>query len=542
MLARARSGGARGAVGELMRLHAPILAILALWAFAPLMVEVIYVLRNGGALTGVNGTDYFDQFQYLAWIHDAGNHLLASNLWVIGHTPHDYLHPMYVISALLWRLGLSIQLAYLMWKPVAVFVLFLGVAAYVRHLLPSSRWQQMAAVFLALFYATPVLAVSVWIGHLSALHRFQLLLAVDDGHAALQLWGFEHTAIAIGLMPVFLIGADRLLNARNPIRSARGWVAITALAGLLVSWLHPWQGATLLLIVGGMFVLRGPRPRYLALAVPAVATLTPLLYGLALSHFDSAWHAFQVQSETTGTAPWWALLASFGPLAAFAGFGIRRPQRDRELMLLLWLVACPAVYFLVPEFPPHALAGITVPLAMLAVRGWERARAFAGVGLRAAAPIAVAAVAAFAIPAAVYHAQSVNDDVATATAAGGLALQQLRLTSYQAAALAYLDRVPRRGGVLAPWLLSMSVPGLTGREAFAGHLQWQPHSHVPMAEAFFNPLLNDPRGSFRRSILEQSKATFVVADCGTPAALGAAIAPIAHVAKRFGCVTVYERG
>ena len=41
---------------------------------------------------------------------------------MIGHTPHDYLHPMYLISGLLWRLGVSVQVAYLIWKPVAIAI------------------------------------------------------------------------------------------------------------------------------------------------------------------------------------------------------------------------------------------------------------------------------------------------------------------------------------------------------------------------------------------------------------------------------------
>ena len=122
---------------ELIRSHAAIFAVLVIWALAPLAAAVIHVAAHGGVLTGTNGSDYFDQFQYLAWIRDSGDHLLASNLWVIGPTPHDYLHPMYVISGLLWRLGLSIQLAYLIWTPIALVVLFIGSAAYTRRLLQA---------------------------------------------------------------------------------------------------------------------------------------------------------------------------------------------------------------------------------------------------------------------------------------------------------------------------------------------------------------------------------------------------------------------
>ena len=169
--------------------------------------------------------------------------------------------------------------------------------------------------------------------------------------------------------------------------------------------------------MGGLFVLRAPRRRYLALALPLAATLLPLFYGVVLSRTDASWRAFQSESMTTGTAPWWALLASFGPLVAFAGLGLRRPRDDRDWMLVLWPMATAAIYFLVPQFPPHALAGVSIPLAVLAVRGW--ARVAAGASTRAStaprspgllgAALATAAVLAVTVPAAVHHAQGVRD-------------------------------------------------------------------------------------------------------------------------------------
>ena len=39
---------------------------------------------------------------------------------------------MFVMSGLLWRLGLSIQLSYMLWIPVGLIVLFAGFAADVR--------------------------------------------------------------------------------------------------------------------------------------------------------------------------------------------------------------------------------------------------------------------------------------------------------------------------------------------------------------------------------------------------------------------------
>ena len=526
--------------GRLIRSQGAILAVLTVWAFTPLVGLIVYVARHGGVLTGANGSDAFDQMQYLAWIRDEGSHILASNLWQIASTPHDYLHPMYLVSGLLWRLGVSLQVSYLIWKPVAVIVIFLGCAAYVRHLLPQGRAKQAAALFLALFYLSPVLAFASWTGHLSAFHRYQLLLATDDGFSALNLWGFEHAALAIGLMPVFLIAAERVICAGAALGRRRWWIALASVSGALVSWLHPWQGGMLLGIVAIMFLLKGPRRRYLGLAVPVVATVLPLIYGLALSRSDPSWHTFQSETLSTGTAPWWALLASFGPLALFAALGVRRPREDRDWMLLLWVITCAAVYFLVPEFPPHALTGITVPLAVLAVRGWESGLARARVSRALAGVTAIVLIGLVTVPAAIYHLNS-SFDYSTRSLGGAFSRQLLVLTPDQAAALTYLDHARRPGGVLAPWLLSMSVPGFTGREVFAGHQMWQPPGNVAIADAFFSPTLRDPTGAFRRAILERSKATFVLADCSAPVSLARAIAPIARPVGRFGCVTVYRR-
>lgn len=216
-------------------------------------------------------------------------------------------------------------------------------------------------------------ALASWTGHLSEGHRLALRLVTNDADSALDLWSFEHTAIAIGLMPVFLIAAERLLASPASSRARRHWTALAGLAGLLVSWLHPWQGLTLLGIIGGLFVFRPPRRRYLAVATPVVATLLPLIYGLLLSRTDPSWRLFQQQSTAFGTASCWALLAAVGPLVAFAVLGVRRSTEDREWMLVLSVVVSAGVYFLVPEYPPHALNGLPLQMAVLAVRGWPRA-------------------------------------------------------------------------------------------------------------------------------------------------------------------------
>ena len=523
---------------DLARAQAPVLALMAAWTAFPVVALVIWVTSHGGVLTGANGYDTFDQMQYLAWIRDAGSHVLASNLWRIAPTPHDYLQPMYVVSAGIWRLGVPLQVAYMIFKPVALLVLFFGCAWYARHLLPESRWMQAAALLIAVFYLSPVLQIAVWTGHLSAVHRFELVLATDDADPSLGLWGLEHVALTAGLMPVYLICVESVLE--RGLAAARGRAVAAALAGAVVSWLHPWQGATLLVVTAAAFALAPPRRRYLNLAGPVIATVLPLVYGLALSHYDSSWHYFEQQTiHTIGatTAPWWALLASFGVPAAFAVLGARRTRELRWLLLYLWIAACALVYFVVPEYPPHALTGITVPLGVLVVRGWDRVAHALRVPAHPAALAALVALALAIVPGAIYQIDGSLDY--THDSASGVAQRQLVvLTDDQHDAMRFLARDIRPGGVLAPYYLSMIAPGQTGRRVFAGHEQWTRPADVSATEAFYSPALHDPTGAFRRGILRESGARFVIVPCGAPAALRRALAAVTTTAARFGCLTV----
>jgi hypothetical protein len=152
---------------------------------------------------------------------------------------------------------------------------------------------------------------------------------------------------------------------------------------------------------------------------------------------------------------------------------------------------------------------------------------------------AVVVVAVVTVPGAEYHAQSSASVLGNSF--GGAAERQLQvLTDNQAAALRYIGHSPRPGAVLAPQYLSMSIPEFTGRRVFAGHQMWEPSENLSEAASFFDPALKDPTGALRRTIFRRSGATFVIGDCA-PRALGAALARVAPVVKRFGCVTVYER-
>ena len=288
-----------------------------------------------------------------------------------------------------------------------------------------------------------------------------------------------------------------------------------------------------------MFVVAPPRRRYVSLMIPVVATVLPLAYGVALTHFDPVWRAFQAKTIGEGVGPWWALVASFAPLVVVAALGVTRPRDDRTWMLLLWVVACVCVFFLIPEFPPHALTGVTLPLAILAVSGWERLCAVLRLRRASAALVAVLALAVFSAPGAIYEFNLTNG-YASAGPAGTVARQLVILSPDRSAALTYLARLRTPGAVMAPWYLSMSIPGHTGRQVFAGHQQWQPAANVGLANSFYSSSPHDPTGRFRRAILERAQTRFVIVDASSPASLIRAIEPVTMPIAHFGGLTIYR--
>ena len=154
---------------------------------------------------------------------------------------------------------------------------------------------------------------------------------------------------------------------------APGPLAAAAAAALFASWLHPWQGITLVLIFAGLALVRRLR-NWLALAVPAIGAALPLVYYYLLSHHDPAWQLaghYEVIPRLSAIV----LLAGFGPLAVVAALGVRRPDGIIiEQALLLWVGACFVTYFVNDSFAPHALQGLSLPLAVLLVRGGQRLR------------------------------------------------------------------------------------------------------------------------------------------------------------------------
>jgi hypothetical protein len=503
-----------------------LLAALGAWGLFPLVLLLVHAghahasFTGADGLIGADGVLGADQLQYLAWARDAGAHGLASDLFSLAPSGHVYLEPIFTIVGALHRIGLSLTLAYLLFKPVAIVALLLGAVAWARRTFAEQLAPRAAAVALSLFLYTPLAALFSW-GQLGAgSFRFSLYLLAYELLAANKLWGYVPSALALALVPVALLAIER---AFDPDRAPRRAVLAAAVAALVASWLHPWQGITLIVIFAGLAVLQRGR-HWLALGVAALGAALPLGYYALLSRTDPAWKLAS-HYEIIPRLPALVLLAGLGPLALIAALGVRRPRGDViEQALLLWIAGCFVTYFANNAFAPHALQGLSLPLAVLMVRGGQR--------LHVPWPLGVLAVGLLTIPGLAYDARKF------VTTAGNEKLVQYYLPHSDTAALRWVtDRGPA-GGVLAPTPFALVIPAQTGRAVWVGHGYWS-RDYVARARQVDTLFKGRMAPARARAFVSATGAALLVADCRHPADLTRRLAPLIGAVHRFGCARVY---
>jgi hypothetical protein len=136
-----------------------VVALLALWTFTPLFT----LLGQRGVFNGGYGIDRPDLMQYMAFIRDAGGHVLISDQFDVAPARHLLLDPGFVLSGLVWRAGASIQFALLMWVPIALLALCAGFLAYARRMLGDDRRAVAVALLLTFFFFAPALPLADWL-------------------------------------------------------------------------------------------------------------------------------------------------------------------------------------------------------------------------------------------------------------------------------------------------------------------------------------------------------------------------------------------
>lgn len=524
-LARLRQVELAHRVGIVTREERRLFLAFLLWTLVPLAVFMVGPGRIPSIWTtpfvASDGMQVGDQLQYLAWIREAGQHVLFSNRFDTLDDPRLFFHPMFSLSGLAWKLGISLQVAYLLWKPVGVLALFTGFAAYVRRTVSGGAGDRVVALTLALFYLTPMLAVMRFAG-VEEEYLFPTMTVGLDMFPAAFAWGVYPTAIAVGLLPLAFLGMERIVDPdrRNPGRSGRWYVGWTAAACATASWLHPWQGLTVLLVAVAVVLMdRRNWRRYWGLRIPLGAAILPLAYYFVLSQTDSAWGTVSEPNDLPHHGRW--LFYAALPLFAGAALGFWERALDFQgRVLRLWPLAGLVVYAgLDSSFFYHAFSGLSLPLAVLAVQGWRR------LGLPRF--LGVATAAALTLPGVAFSVDLLLD-----TGPAHF------VTESEAAALAYLGRTDRPGAVLARESLATAVPAFAGRRTWTGHATWTPFNEQrkQRVEALFSGLLS--AAEVRRTVTE-SRVSFAIEDCRAPD-LGRILGSQAQGARRFGCATVYS--
>ena len=514
-----------------------LLVSLTAWGLFPVVLLVIQAVNAHARLTGADGLIGADgvlgadQLQYLAWVRDAGSHVLASDLFSFIPSGHVYFEPVFAISGALWKIGVPLQFAYLIWKPIAALALFAAALAWAGRALGDDLRGRAAVVALSLFLYTPLAALFNWAQLGSGPLRFQLYLLGYELLPANKLWGYVPSALGLALAVFALLATERAIGPSLgaprdtaglgfPAQPRRLALAFLAAAG--ASLLHPWQGPTLVVILVGVAVWRRGRDAP-ALAVPALGATLPLVYYYVLSHTDAAW-TLASHNEVVARLPPLALLAGLGPLALLMVAGVKRPRGVViEQMLLLWILASFITYFANDAFAPHALQGLSLPFAVLAVRAWQR--------LRLPAILGALAIALLTIPGLAYDGRKFVRVAHSSTV-------QYYLTSSDAHALDWVAAHAPPGGVLAPTPFAIVVPPQTGRKVWVGHGYWSQdyRSRARVADRLFGGRMR-PAGA--RFFVRQTGAAILISDCKHPASLVRSLAPLLRSVHRFGCARVY---
>ena len=495
--------------------------MLCLFAAVSLFVlgaDLWQVIVHGRVWTGTDGVYIVDQMQYLAWIKDASKHVLASNLFVLRDTPADYFNPAVVVSGGLTALGVAPWLSLLLWKPVAVVAFFFAVRAFARRLL-TGLWPRRAALVLALFFGS---FTNVY-GHFSVL---------GDLFPGFLTWGYVFGVMALAAMVWALVAHnDSRLNSR------RLWLG--GLLGGLASLLHPWNGELLIaMVVAAELVMLASRRIGRADLKLTIATVVgtgiPLLYYAILGKADLSWKLAQVASKHAFS--FWSITIAIVPLLVPAIVAYtRRPTTFLAAATRTWPVAAFAIFVLsgtsLGATPLHSFQGITIPLAVLAVEGfqiigWDRIQR----------PVLAGAVlvALFTIP-------TTFEELHIAH---GLAAPTRNNANFikgdERDALNYLEHLKKPGSVMTRSYLGAAVPGKTGRRTYVGDCLWSEPGCLTLTNNANTLFQGSMTPAAAQSFVLNSGARFVLADCQTTADIQELLGPVIRSAHGFGCAAVYE--
>lgn len=529
----------RGRVGRLTRLGLEpfdglIFALVALLSFA----VVGPLILSGSELTGGDGLFPPDQLQYLSWIRQSADHWLIANRWDMQPDTRVFLHPGFLLSGLAVRwFGIPIELSNLaIWKPISIVVVFLAARQYSRRLL-GPGWPARVGMVLSLFLLPPMSSIAHRLGSGAKLD-YNLDFITSEMWPGQQLLGYEVASTAIFAVPLILLLAERARSRRRV-----GLFALCAAGGLYVSWLQPWQGAELALIVTvtemWRWWRRGERPCW-SLALIPIAAAIPAFYYAILERTDPAWE-FYGKTNLANSNPmfdWspFAIAICLAPVAIPALISLRLPADGWQgTAVRVWPIAVAFVY-LQPfgTFPFHSIQGLSIPLSVMAVQAFT-------VGRPRILPRprwwwVVPALVLLTVPGTVHRLQLGYDNVDS------------KIFPYvfepgERAALRWIDEDPVPGAVVADRYGGLLIPAFAGRESFIGTPALTPQ-FTPKSKLMYAILFGVVPPLKSQEAVRATGARFLFQTCGHwkggAPDLTPLLGPLIEESKRFGCARAYR--
>lgn len=508
---------------------------ILLTAFLSLVV-IVPLLAMGKAITGGDGLYPVDQLQYLSWIRQSADHILMGNRWDMLPDTRVFLHPGFVLSGLSVRwFGMPIEYSNLaIWKPISIVVVFLGCRQYTRRLLPHG-WPARVGFLLALLLLPPLSSIT---HRLSANPKleYNFDFITSEMWPGQQLMGYEIAATAIFLVPLLLLATERARNSGN-----RRLLALCAIGALYVTWLQPWQGAELLIIIAATELWRwwrnGERPHWPLAWIGLIGSL-PAFYYAIIERTDPAWELYGRENRAHVNPIWdWSLptvALALAPLGIPALIALRnRADSWQATAVRIWPIAVLLVY-LQPSgtFPFHSVQGLTVPLAVLAVQAFtvNRPRWLPRPRWWWVLPVLLVLT----VPGTAHRLQIARDSIKGK-------IFPFEFQDGERQALAWLERDPTPGAVLTDRYAGLLVPAYARREAYVGTPPLTPRFER-RNNGMTAILLGLSTPARAREFVNRSGTRFIFEACagwkgGSPD-LMPLIGPLVERRLRFGCAQV----
>lgn len=343
----------------------PLIAVLFLFVTSVPLLYGYFTTPEGKGFLWTTRLNAQDQSAYLAWIEQGrSGHALFDNPFT--HEPHArrLFMPLFLVTGLIARAtGLSALVAWLVVRAVLVFLLPFAVMRWIRIQGVPREQQGMALAFVL---------VSSGLGW--ALEGAGIASA-DVGIPEAITFASAYQA------PLFVASVMLMLTALGPAFQkapvSRRGVALSAAAGFVLAWVHPYDAGTLVLVATAALVIqrmtRGAEARLWSLTPVLVAAAAPLAVQAAILRTEPVYRIWSQTVPGLSPAPQGFLLA-YGllvPLAGFGLFALSKTDRERALKLGLWIGVTACLLYAPVSYQRRFVHGLHLPICVLAAAGWD---------------------------------------------------------------------------------------------------------------------------------------------------------------------------